>query len=84
MATTLTIRNFIADARTNGVRSFFTTDYALVKASRNTIRHCRSGKLARDISKEGAGTPVAAFGYDELGHIVALCADGKVRQFLGN
>jgi hypothetical protein len=76
------VRNWIAEAKANGISHFFAADFALVKTSNNTIRHNRLGAIPRDMSKEGAGVGVYAFGFDELGHCVALCRDGLVRQFL--
>jgi len=81
MHTTL---SFIADARDNGISNFYVADYALVKKFPNRFRHNRLGAIPKDISKEGAGVKVRAFGFDEIGNVVALCADGKTRQFLGN
>lgn len=47
------------------------------------VKHCRSGKIESGHPiKEARGQKVHAFGYDELSNIVALCADGHVRQFV--
>lgn len=74
--------NWIADAAANGIDLFFASDRDVVQASRRFgTRHCRKGSIPKDISKTGAGVPVVAFGTDELGNVVALCADGYTRQF---
>ena len=46
-------------------------------------RHARSGKISRDISREGCGVAIYAFGFDELGNTIALTKDGFVKQYIG-
>ncbi len=50
---------------------------------RRDVRHCRSGKIdMRCNVKEARGVAVHAYKYDELNNVIALCADGIVRQFI--
>ena len=60
----------------------FISDYKLAQEMK--ARHLRGGKITKQDSKEGAGTEVYGFGYDELFNVVAFCKDGSVRQFIGN
>ena len=45
-------------------------------------RHNRLGRIPRDISKEGAGVKVLAFGFDELDNTIALTSDGFIKQYI--
>lgn len=75
------IRIWVEASAANGIRSFAVADYQLSKQLRT--RHIRSGKIEKGASKEGAGVAVVAYGFDVLGNVCALCADGFSRQFLG-
>lgn len=46
----------------------------------NGVKHLRSGKIPKGMPM--AGTPVVAFGCDELGNVVAICHDGLIRQYV--
>ena len=63
-----------------GLRDPFVSDRAL--ASQLNARHLRGGKITKQDSKEGAGVNVHCLAFDELGNCVALCLDGKIRQFI--
>jgi len=45
--------------------------------------HLRGKKIQKWASKEGAGTYVKAYGFDELGNVIAITWDNKVKQFIG-
>lgn len=79
--TIIDIRIWVEASAANGIRSFAVSDYQLSKQLRT--RHIRSGKIEKGASKEGAGVPVVAYGFDALGNVCAFCADGFSRQFLG-
>lgn len=52
-------------------------------ASQYRARHCRSGRIdARCGLKEARGVSVHAYKPDGLGGLIALCADGFIRQFV--
>ncbi len=71
-----TVKEFVKDVRFPVVAR---RDLALTFHA----KHCRSGKIeARHPVKEARGVAVHAYGYDELGNVVALCADGYIRQFI--
>lgn len=74
-----TVYQWIRDARENGITSIVVADRELAEAL--GLKHCRSGLIERGATKEGAGTPVRAYGFDELGNVCAICADGVTRQF---
>ncbi len=57
--------------------------YRYYEELKQSPRHLRSGKIPRDYSKEGCGVSVVAFYSDDLGNVTALCADGKIRQYIG-
>jgi hypothetical protein len=72
----------------NDITEFITTvsdvrisNHAL--ANRLGAKHLRGGKLTKADSQEGAGVPVVAMGFDELGNVCTLCQDGFRRQFIG-
>ncbi len=47
------------------------------------VRHCRSGRIdSRCSLREARGVAVHAYKPDGLGGLIALCADGLVRQFV--
>lgn len=47
------------------------------------VTHCRSGCIdRRSHVKEARGVEVHAYKPDGLGGIIALCADGHIRQFI--
>ena len=75
------IAEFIDTASRNGIGSFGVSDYKIANQLR--IKHIRSGKIERRISKEGSGISIYAYGFDSLGNVIALCKDGIVRQFIG-
>lgn len=74
------IVEFIADS----LHSAMVTDRNIVEQYRNRgVGHCRSGRIARSSRlKEAQGVPVHAYKPDGLGGIIALCADGHIRQFI--
>lgn len=74
--------NMIKDfAMSQGLQFVAVSDLTIAKTLK--IKHLRSGKIAANHPiKEARGVAVLAFGYDELGNIVALCADKIVRQFV--
>ena len=76
-----TVAEFIVIAKENNVSSIAVSNYRTAKS--NGLKHIRSGKIERKASKEGAGVEVRAYGFDELGNVVALCKDGIIRQFIG-
>ena len=71
---------WIAFSKTNGIRVYGVSDHETAKKAR--LVHFRSGKIdSRAPIKSARGVAVLAAGVDELGNIVALCADGFNRQF---
>ena len=74
------IASFLEAARQNGIVSIGVSDRGV--ADRLRVKHIRSGKIEARASKEGAGVLVEAYGFDDLGNVVALCKDGLVRQFI--
>lgn len=52
-------------------------------ADKFRARHCRSGRIDKRCSlKEARGVSVHAYKPDGLGGLIALCADGLIRQFI--
>jgi len=77
----ITVSDFIDFAeRHNNVEITHVSDRKLV----GHRKHCRSGRIESKCGvKEAVGVRVDAYGYDDLGNIVAFCKDGKIRQFIG-
>jgi len=74
-------REWISSAQTNGICIYGLSDRLLAKEMRRA--HVRSGAFGKDCPvKEARGVAILAWGKDELGNIVALCADRKTRQFI--
>ena len=74
------IYGFIRSLRNEG----FTCIYAAsrIVAGNTGCKHARSGRIeSRCPVKDARGVQIAAYGYDELGNVTALCADGIVRQY---
>lgn len=69
---------FTDDATAQGYIELHCSDLKAARAN-HLWRECRTGKLPEG---EGKGVAVKAYYYDELGNIVALCADGFIKQFL--
>ncbi len=76
------VREWIEASRANGIRSFYVSDYKLAQSLR--LFHLRSGIISPRLSREANKVAVLAFGFDELGNVCALCADGFSRQFYPN
>lgn len=74
------IIEFIADS----LQSAMVTDRKIAEQFRHRgVRHCRSGSIANsNCLKEGRGVDVHAYKPDGLGGVIALCADGHIRQFI--
>ncbi|MFK4132250.1 hypothetical protein ACI2KR_08145 [Pseudomonas luteola] len=54
-------------------------------ADKFQVKHCRSGKVDGKCEiKEARGKAVHAYGFDEVGNVIALCADGHIRQFINS
>jgi hypothetical protein len=67
--------------RLEGVLSISVSDRQL--AAKMKCKHLRSGKIEKGHPvKEARGVEVHGYGYDELGNIIALCKDGKIRQYI--
>jgi hypothetical protein len=67
-------------SKSNSIRVYGVSDREIAKKTR--LAHIRSGKIdSRAPIKSARGVAVLAVGRDELGNIVALCADGFNRQF---
>ena len=83
MNTTKTqIQDFIDNADRGA--TVWVSDYQLARDN-SSARHLRGGRIPKDArSQEGGTRPVHAFWFDEVGNIVALCADGGVRQFINS
>jgi len=70
------------------IREFLSSLHSCYASDRTTaqalnVKHCRSGKVESKCPvKEARGVAVVAYGYDELGNVCAICADGLVRQFI--
>lgn len=66
------------------VRFPMVSDRKLFDAIREShgVKHCRSGKIKIAGKCEGNGVEVLAYGFDELGNVLALCKDGIERQYL--
>ena len=74
---------YISDYR---VAEYFRRERPEVKATgrvASRFKHLRSRKIHKWASKEGAGIKVKAYGFDELGNVVALTADGFTMQYIG-
>lgn len=78
--TTAQVIEFIADS----LHSAMVTDRKIAEQYRTRgVGHCRSGRIEMRCSlKEARGVEVHAYKPDGLGGIIALCADGFIRQFI--
>lgn len=65
-----------------GLSEVFFTDRTLVSRFPGA-RHLRGGRITREDSKELKGTPVQAFGRDDLNNLVFVDEEGIIRQHLG-
>ena len=68
---TFLIESFIKGAEKNGIRNL----WALLPRTHQWVKTNKVHQL-RKLNN------YYAYGFDELGHRIALCRDGKVRQFL--
>lgn len=77
---TAQVIEFIADS----LHSAMVTDRKIAEQYRQRgVVHCRSGRIDRRCHvKEARGVAVHAYKPDSLGGIIALCADGHIRQFI--
>lgn len=62
----------------SGLNNVYYSDRKL--AEQQKARHCRSGMVNKDESKELAGLQVVAKGFDEIGNVVAYSKDGRILQ----
>lgn len=74
----MAVRDFVDSAKENGITDFMIADREL--ADELNARHCRSGKVDCGKTHEAYGIKVLAYGWDELGHVVALTADQYIKQ----
>lgn len=45
--------------------------------------HLRGKKIQKWASKEGAGKLVKAYGFDELGNVIAVMPNNTIKQYIG-
>ena len=63
--------------------TIYYADYKMSQRSNSTLlKHSRKGVISKEHNTEGAGQKIQAYGFDDLGHVIAVMWDGTVKQYI--